>query len=338
MASVLAVIAWYLVVFGVLIALLALAYQAYGDSPEHRDNVTQTVGGLVIVLALYYASLYVLHQDALVKASTVDVRDPARTVIVDGYTESAMIVDRVFETLDPRALSFVALPKSFNRRGGAQMTYQFWIYLGDVTDANVANKVILLRGDRNVYSWNSHAGVAHQGVAIVCPSIAFGAHYNEIAVRFNTLTDIGAGYMSTANTGDIATDERHNMLKLIAKKWCLMTFVFEDNVPVSDFEDGIALRFYVNDVLYDRATFSGALRQNNGQLCLFPGVNGVPGGIKDARVADVSYYNYAVESPDIKAVFDAGPPKQHATDVVDRDNLGSPLYLSAYNALDIYNT
>lgn len=332
---------WRVILTIVVACVLLLAYRQYGDTQTHRQNAIQFVGGLVIAFILYYASLAALKQDKLVHDSRVNVRDRQMTKIIDGYIEVPVITDTTYETLDARAKSFVALPRSFNRQGGAQFTYQFWIFLDDVSPSTVAGKTILLRGDPKTYKWNDSSGTASQGVAITCPSISFGDSYDHVKIRFNTLDDIGTVYDTKSVSDDPAEDpaSRRQLLKLISKKWVLFTVVFEDNLPISDFEDGLVLRFYVNDVLYDHATYAGkTLRQNNGQLILFPTLDQKAGGISKARVADMSYYNYAQDAAGVRQVFQAGPPTYRANLLGGAENLGSPLYLSEYNKLDIYNT
>lgn len=331
---------WRVISIIVIAAVLFLAYRRYGDTVEHRRNVIQFGGGLAIAAGLYYASLFVLHQDKLVQDTRSDVRVLQRTKVVDGFIEVPVIANTIFDTLDPRARNYVALPRSYNRQGGAQFTYQFWIILEDVAPAIVANKTILLRGDPKSYKWNDRQAQAHSGVAIACPMISFGDTYDHIKVRFNTLDNIENVYDTNTLTAD-PTDltSRRKMLKLISKKWVLFTLVFEDNMPISEFEDGLRLRFYVNDVLYDHASYPGqALRQNNSQLILFPTLDTSVGGINKSRVGDLSYYNYAQDVEGIKQVFDAGPPSARSDIGGTGESLGAPLYLSEYNKLDIYNT
>lgn len=341
MASLAMFLVWRVIVIIVMTCVLLLAYRKYGDTPQHRRNILQFGGGLSIAVGLYFSSLFVLHQDSLVQDTRTDVRLPQRTMIVSGYVEVPVIANTVYETLDPRAKSFVSLPRSFNRQGGAQLTYQFWLYLDDVTPATVANKMILLRGDSKVYSWNDAKGVSNQGVAIACPSISFGSTYDKISICFNTLDSILNRFDTHSQDADPALDPdpRRNLLTLISKKWVLFTVVFEDNIPISEFENGLSLRFFVNDILYDYASYPGkTLRQNNGQLTLFPALDAGSAGINKARVADLSYYNYALEANDVKQVFDAGPPTYRSDVAGSSQNIGTPLYLSEYNKLDIYNS
>lgn len=338
MPSFVAYLVWRVILITLLAIILALAYRRYGDTIQHRQNVVQFAGGLVIVLVLYYLSLFVLHQDSLVKDPAVDVSSLTRTMVLSGFIEVPIITDTVYETLDPRAASFVALPRSYNRQGGAQFTYQFWLFLDDVLTTTIANTTILMRGDPVTYSWNDAKGVVQgPAVAITCPSISFGSTFDEIKINFNTLDTVLNTYTTKALAPPDNPNSRRNLLGLMSSKWVLFTVVFEDNVPISEFEDGIMLRLYINDVLYDNASYPGkTLRQNNGQLILFPTLDGTSGSVNKARIGDVSYYNYAITADIVSQVFNAGPPTTRASILGKNESQGEPLYLSEYNKLGMY--
>lgn len=326
-----------------------------------KQVLIQVLAGLVVVYVVYRMSLWVLKKDKLV----VDVRsdfDPRReTAIISGYVPTDLVVDRQFNTLNPRSQSFRSLPRSFNRKGGAQFSYSFWLYMKNTEPTNVANKTILLRGDRSRFAYqrtmvdrstdvdklagglgattDSH----YDEVLVKCPLIRFGEDYKSFVVEFNTLDrpDEKVEIKSFDSTSDDPS-MRHNVLKLIDNAWVLLTFTFEDNVSINDFEDGIVMRFYVNDFLYNTAKVKSALYQNNGNLHLFPtwdSSGAADGrGIRDARIADLKYWNYALGAPSISELYKQGPSKHYATDLVGSDDLGDPLYLSMYNKIDIYNS
>lgn len=342
MASIIAYLTWLVVYISIVLCLLLLCYRYYGDTPVHRSNVLQLVGGIVIVIGLYYGSLFVLHQDKLVKDMEVDVRKPQRIMIVDGFIETPLIADVQFNTLDPRAASYLSLPRSYNRQGGAQFTYQFWMFVNDTLPATVANKMIMMRGDTKSYRWSDKSGHVYNDIAIACPSISFGDTFDQIKIGFNTLDVIGNTYVTNSDAIANGMDgvSNRNLLKLTSKRWVLYTVVFEDNTPINEFEDGIKLRLFVNDVLYDYATYAGqTLRQNNGPLVLFPKTaKNDSGGIKQAKIGNLAYYNYAQDASDVKQVYDQGPPSVRANIQGTNDTVGQPLYLSEYNKLDIYNS
>lgn len=330
--------------------------------PTVKQIVAQVLVGVLVVYAVYRLSLWVLKKDKLVVDARNDFDPRTETKIVDGYAPTDLLADRDFDTINPQSKSFRSLPRSLNRKGGAQFSYSFWINLKDTSPKNVAHKVILMRGDRQRYSFSRtpnttiDAGApdnkirvnadakqyTFNEVLVKCPLIRFGEDYKSLVVEFNTLDN--PNEKVEISSFDSASDDpslRHNVLKLIDNAWVLFTFTFEDSVAINDFEDGIIVRFYVNDFMYNVSKVRSTLYPNNGSFHLLPTWNGegLAGGevLRNARIADVKYHNYALSSPAVKEMYDVGPPKNYASDLVGSD-LGDPLYLSMYNKLDIFNS
>jgi hypothetical protein len=130
---------------------------------------------------------------------------------------------------------------------------------------------------------------------------------------------------------------RNNAVKLAQDKWALFTFTFEDHIAINKQEDGIVIRFYLNDVLYSSHSVKSAIRPNKSNLHIFPSINGVGGPITNSRIGNVFYFNYALRHDDVRKIHTRGPPT-HSSDVEKLDGLGEPLYLSEYNKADVYNT
>lgn len=171
-------------------------------------------------------------------------------------------------------------------------------------------------------------GAPVTGVAIKCPRIEFGDTYDHLLVTFNTTDDLDV----VMDVAKVPGSTAPYALSLIGNRWALMTFTFEDHTPINDFEDGITVNFFLNDVLYRSGAFKGALRQNDDALHLFPG-----GGISGARVGDLTYSNYAWGAAQVQKTYLKGPPRKRMRDPVD-DAIGEPLYLTEYNKLDVYST
>jgi hypothetical protein len=306
---------------------------------DYMFVLAQIAVGLVVIVAVFFLSLYVMKQDSLMASQEKGVRDSSHdTLIIDGYTESARVARMRFGTVNPYSASFIPIPRAYNRMGGAQFTYSFWIFVGDSHRSTVAGKHILLKGDNDKYKyqkWNkadTRLLDTVEDVAIKCPLIRFGDTFKDIVLEFNTQDDIN--HQINLSSVEHATDTtiRHNLLDLIQQAWVYMTFTFEDNVPINDFENGIVVRFYINDILYHTHRVASTLRQNNGDMYLFP-----TGEISDCRIADLKYSNYAVGFKEVKQHYGAGPPKLRATLNDDRKGIGMPLHLSEYNKIDLYN-
>jgi hypothetical protein len=320
--------------------------------------VMQVVIGLLIVLAVYRLSLWIMQQDKLVIDYRNNVKVKKAFRVLDGYADAHALSNRLYTTVNPGAPNYKAMPRSYNRLGGAQFSYSFWLFVDDTSPENVAHKTLIMRGDTREYAYSKTTRppsdgipipgdeggqgaarpttISRTGTAIKCPRVSFGPTYDTLVVEFNTLHDVDQTvHINSFSAQGSDSTLRKNVLKLIEHKWVLFTFVFEDNVAINDFEDGIIMRFYVNDLLYHTARIKSTLRQNDGNFYLLPVKTG--NTIKNTRIADVTYYNYAVSNLDIRGVYKQGPPKHYAKDV-GGNNMGSPLWLSMYNEMDIYNT
>jgi hypothetical protein len=325
----------------------------------------QITAGVVVVLVVYAVSLWLLQNDQLV-VDPADLRPPKQTLrVLDGYAETTALMNKSWSTINPDAFNFAGIKRSFNRKGGAQFSYSLWIRLRDTSAPNVAGKTILMRGDPKVYTWRREPTQGTSGstaaefrdVLIACPRIAFGATFDALDISVNTVAEplvafairprvedgIDAnktGLDPPAGASPSDPSLRHNALKLIQNRWALLSFVFEDHVAISDFEDGISVRFYINDALYANFRTPNALKQNNGDFILFPSIRAgkeAGGGIRDATVGNVTYHNYALSTEDCTRIFQDGPPTYAAKNIAG-GGMGEPLFLTEYNKLDIYNT
>ena len=310
----------------------------------------QALLGIAIVFAVYRMALWLVKKDEMVIDEKT--KNPKATVhIVDGYAYTTIASNRTWNTVNPDSRSYAPIKRSFNRKGGAQYSYSFWLYLEDTAPANVANKDILLRGDDQVYTYRQATdyddGMVKEKVAqdvtditIKAPRIRFGPTFDSFVVELNTLHNPNEriNIDPVHNTSHEDTTLRHNLLKLMQGKWVLLTFTFEDNVAINDFEDGIIVRFFVNDLLYHTAAIKSAMRPNNGDFYLLPTSGADDNMIKNGRIGDVTYYNYALGMKHVREIFEHGAPKHPCKELMGDGSLGDPLHLSEYNKLDVYNT
>lgn len=306
---------------------------------KYAFAAAQIAVGVIIIVAVFYLSLHIMKQDSLLVTKERGVKNPDHdTLIIDGFIESSTVARKRFSTVNPYSPSFVPLPRAYNRLGGAQFSYTFWMFVGDSHRSSVMNMPILLKGDNQEYIYEkrdrngSRLLETKNNVAIKCPLIKFGNSFKDIILEFNTQDDIDQQVNLTAVEHATDTTLRHNLLDLIQNRWAFMAFTFEDNVPINDFENGIVIRFFINDILYYTHRVASTLRQNNGDLYLFP-----EGEVRGCRIADLKYYNHAIGFQNVKHVYGNGPPKVRATLEDDKDAVGAPLHISEYNKIDLYN-
>jgi hypothetical protein len=314
-----------MLILSILIVMIVTSMVVYAISRRYGFIAMQLSLALTLVYATYAIALWVLRRDKLMVDRGIKTVEPSKTLIISGFSDASYLQRTIVDTLNPEAMSFANMPRSVNRRGGAQFTYQFWILLTNTLPSNVAFKDILIRGDLTRYNIvtvdpNDKDRIVDgpkEDVLIKCPRIRFNETFDELAVEVNTIDDPNPPPIKIKGT-----------LRLVPNKWVLCTFAFQDDVAMNDFEDGVQMRFYINDLLVQKSTMKSALRQNNGNLYLFPS-----GAVEGCKIGDLSYYNYAVTQGEVADVYNRGVPKAMA--VTRRTPLPSPLYLTEYNKLDI---
>jgi hypothetical protein len=163
--------------------------------------------------------------------------------------------------------------------------------------------------------------------------LSFGANPLDFVVSFNTLNSIRE-QLSVSNIRSDDSTYRKNLLSLYGNTWVCITIVFEDNMPINDFENGVVVKFYVNDILYVSGKYSSALKQNNGDVVFFPDSVGIP----SLKMSNFAYFNYALSDTEIKAIVRAGPNVKPAVSTKNAAATTLPYHVSEYNKLDLANT
>lgn len=304
------------------------------------NKILQIVVGLLVLYIIYIVSLVALRSDKLGMDTALDMNKKQMVTILEGYAESSQIsgLRGIFNTAVETAYDYVPIRPSVNLKGGAQFTYSLWMYAGgeDYVGSGYPGKTIFIKGDSTMYNFkvyqpaNSAVATPKRDVVSYCPMLVFGANRMEFTIRFNTLHNMDERFeikrLATANSV-----MRHNVMSLFEKKWVMLTMSFEDNMPINDFENGILIKFYVNDVLYQTGRFKSALKQNSGNLYTFPN-----GTVTDCRISNFNYFNYAVTPDEVRRLAERGPSDKPLRSVTQ--SFLSPSWLSDYNRLDIYNT
>ena len=305
-------------------------------------KAVQIVAGLVIVYIIYVLAVSAMKSDKLVIDEQYDMALKRMVVITDGYIESTLL-DNKINTSVPFADTYLPIIPSINIKGGSQFTYSFWVNVGDIAEAK--GKTLFVKGDkefRNYYLTEKKYDVNSQsmvdkhsqiinGRVAMCPAVSFGNSATEVGfvVKFNTLHNMNETLevksMKAANN-----IYRNNLLSLVSGQWFMITIVFQDNVPVGDFENGLSVKFYVNDVLYQQGQYSSALKQNHGDFIMFPDTS-----FKGTRMSGLTYYNYALGDADIRNLAGKGAVTTPST-LAGKVN-ASALYLSDMNRMDMYN-
>lgn len=309
------------------------------------QNALQIIVGAVVVFIVYRLALAAMNKDRLSPA-VKSVDHKVDTKIVDGWTYMALMHNRMFTTLNPYGSNYMAIRPSFNRHGGIQFTYQFWLNLKSVSSDTIKYKDIILKGEPDERTYkvvrftdpDFHAATAVREkvetvktVAVKCPRIRFGPTFDSLQVELNTIHDPDARFIVRAIDSPPPNGSmRRNATKLGQDKWMLITFTFEDHVAINKHEEGIVIRMYMNDTLYATKEIASAMRPNKSPLYLFPNSTSIP----DSRIGNLRYFNRALTQDDVAAIFAAGWP----TKFFDPAGATQGLRLSEHNKADAYNT
>jgi hypothetical protein len=303
----------------------------------------QILMGLIIVFILYRIALLAMNKDRLGPGQKA-VDHNVDTLIVDGWTYMTLMHNRFYTTLNPYASNYLAIRPSFNRHGGIQFTYQFWVNLRSADSDTVKFKDILLKGEpgdttyREVRftdpDFEAATGVREDArnvttVAVKCPRIRFGPTFDSLQVEINTVHDPDARFLVRGIDAPPPNGSlRRNVQKLAQDKWMLVTFTFEDHVEIDNHERGVVIRMYLNDTLYATKQFKSAMRPNKSPLHTFPNSS-----IPDSRIGNLRYFNRALTHTDVAGIFAAG----HPTKFFDPAGPGEQLRLSEHNKADADN-
>jgi hypothetical protein len=315
--------------------------------PQSSSYIVQIIAGLIITYVIYIAALYAVNADRLATFDSYELTGKQEVKITKGVLTSSEIAagstNNKWNTNVSFMPNYLPIIHSVNQHGGAQFSYSFWIYVGDPVQA--LNKTIFMKGDRKKYEYtkqerNFNSGldtrefgpeIRKNEVVIYCPMLSFGAEALEFDVKFNTFHKIDES-MKLRRLRNDDNLKRNNLQGLFPKAWFFVSVIFEDNLSLSEFENGLMVRLYINNTLYQIDKFSTTLRQNRGDFYLFP-----DGPIPDCKIADLTYYNYALSDAEVKAKSEKKPNMSLNASSTGNTNKNASFDTTLRNEMDIYN-
>lgn len=346
--------------------------------------ILQALIALIVIFFVYSLARWAMNKDINTLGAKYDEQTKNKVAITNGQIDNTRGCRRYNTRFTYAGTgNYLPIKPSINRRGGAQFTYSFWLFLespdqlmaflkerldqitdivpGAVDRRQMDRYCLFLHGDRVPHLYDEARAKVTQEVTsttgfekrlgriAACPGVYINRAL-DIEIEFNTTTRLKHTSV-IKSTETLDSTKRHNITSVQTQRWVLYTIVLADNMPVSDFEDGIQVRTYVNETLYQvdkfpRATlipnaglFSMLADEPTRQEGTFPkfftGTNklATPNG-KVLRLSDVTYYNYALSDADIARKYKRGPSlHMHVDDTKNNDVFNA----AAYNKLDIYN-
>ena len=290
----------------VIALLLGVAAAVYALRLAFTDPallVTQAVhagAALALLLVLAFVGLNLLFREtrtALLVGNGARVSTPIAIGVVDAAV--------VFDTQNKDLPNYVPIVRSFNRLGGAELSYAFWVFKAAnlasnegatavTVDAGLtpSDVVLLVKGDpaKIGQTASASASATKYDVLVKAPLIKFDGSTDRLSVEFNTSepSHVDGLLEGASASGSVAARAAYatkvsvyglNDPKFNAR-WFHVAVVLKDSDPTNRLDRNIQARIFVNgESVFDRTVVgnvdlgghgSSTLRQNNGFLYLLP--------------------------------------------------------------------
>ena len=231
---------------------------------------------------------------------------------------------------------------------------------------NDSQIVLFVKGSDKVFKYKNICNKDKDDFKIKCPLVKLENGRTQLTVEFNTLVEetSGTNYPEAVkqNSRDMChltttNWEKANAHKLTVgnldneqfiNKWVLVTVVIKDTVPSGllphrnkahcaiYLNNFMELDTYVDGRVYssgdDKPKSISTVKPNKGSLYLFPAKRDNLPAAKDLMIANLTYYNYAVDQKTIENIYNASVPKYTAASIA-----GSATYDDVLDISNMYN-
>jgi len=259
----------------------------------------QVASALAIVWLVYLAATkLVLEKDIAAQDSALGTRTVS-TLVFNGTATLGVLADKHFDTVNPSAASFAAMPRCILNCDGNAFTISMWMRMASVPAKDMT---VFVKGDPEKYTVG--------GVIVKCPMLTIKAPPSgnsgdfALEVAFNTLRTRSESLVVSSDRRIGDDDAVTLRLGGILGSWVMLTMVFSDTRRADGAPAGMALQLYINDALLaSKSIEHDALKWNNGDLVFFPRAL-QDGADTDAVVlADFRFTNRSLSQSDVRSVF-----------------------------------
>lgn len=301
---------------------------------------------LIIILAIIAYSVYNKEIQDTVFNMTKSVVVKKSVPVFKGVMPLTDNVTPKYSTSDPANGTFRDLQPSINQKGGAEYSYNFWIYNKDSLSITDKSTVLFLRGNNTMINYTSNKncmtqkGTNKKWFLVKNPLVRVYINNNKIAsiiTEFNSITNPDAFHINAEDPNCSSSDHEDifgnhlgifgiNNRNDLEKKWIMITLVVKETNPDTDilFRNKAVVKMYLNgfeqlnknaDVNYN-GNGSTAMKHNQGDLYINPGNSEDNENLtNDSKIqmADLTYFNYALTTDEIKSLHTNGVTKGPAS-------------------------
>ena len=329
--------------------------------------LVQVIISLIILLLMGYIgyNIYLIELQNMFQGEN-DIR---KEVAILSGTFDFSNSEIKYSTIDKTDVNFKNIKPSINQEGGAEYSYNFWLIvdqelLKTMDEYDKKDIVLFLKGEKNLYYNNggnfncANANIANNPIIITKnPLVRLSGDGDKIALEYNNIynTDSyqhGSIYKNCNNIPyvNIWNKRNKNMLGVydigFNNKWFMVTIVMKEVADSNNIlaQNRASCRMYINGVKlldkkvetkYKSEVYSATFRNNTSPFYINPQLdtsktpyNKVTTG-NALKIADVKYYNYAIDDDMISSLYNKGFNTEIAvTSTIDNK-------LSKYNTVSV---
>jgi len=320
--------------------------------------IFQVLCALIILVILSVIGFAVYNME-FIKSGLASKAIKKRTDIFTGIKDAKYTNEIEYNTEDTTIPMYRDIMPSYNQRGGAEFSYNFWVrqsntLFGNYTDYNndtiktddgLTNKEVILfvKGVNKAYTYDNICKEPKTDVMVKCPLVKLERMGNYLTLEVNTVQAVDPIKEASKNTckegdkswsamnrwklsvGGLRTNPRFN------ENWFMVTVVIQDTLATDSLpmRNKVRARIFINGTMELDQYLDGTigeegisnptvLKQNNGNLYVLPqvattsGKTLLPTDPEKLMMADMSYFNYALNGQDAKGLFSKGLTKRSA--------------------------
>lgn len=262
------------------------------------SNIIQIVLCLFLLVILLFIAYYVYNYETIInmKNATTLKKD---IIIFDGIMNFSTSSSWSFNTYNKSMVSFKDLTPSINQNGGAEYSYNFWLWVdkSKLKNINSSDVVLLLRGSKLKvpYINNTNCEIFNKGsyVLVKNPLIRMKNDGTSIIVEYNTVTNPDSYRENGNNVINCASgswyDKNKGLLGVYnmndytyERKWFMVTIVLREITPENDilYKNKTSCKIYINGINaldrivespYNGELGSSVMKHNRAPLFVNPG-------------------------------------------------------------------
>lgn len=306
-------------------------------------DILQVIVALILVALMGVLAYSVYNNDASVFIEDIskEVVIRKKVKILDGTFAYDTDKTAVINTSVSYYGNYKDIVPSINQKGGAEYSYNFWIYMNDGSlSSSIASttKVLFIKGNKTktsyVSNYNCHA--KDNWYLVKNPLVRVNVNNNKISAivtEFNTIKSVDAFHDNPekVNCDDTDYNMRDNNLfgiygldnrSDLLNKWSMVTIVVSETNPSSDimFRNEAVVKMYLNgyeyfnktsDAFYSGGVVTTAMRNNSGNLYINPEKGETD--YSKLAIADLTYFNYALTDEEVLKLHKGGFNNKTAT-------------------------